>query len=118
MKNLAEIVIRWGIKTFGYHTDVRKMYNSVLLEKRFWRFQLYWWSENLGLDAEPMIKVIKTCIYGVKCSSNQAERALRLVAEKMRDKYPMAYDTVMRDVYVDDCISGEDTEELRAEATY
>ena len=64
-----------------------------------------------------MIKVIKTCIYGVKCSSNQAERALPLVAEKMRDKYPMAYDTVMRDVYVDDCISGEDTEELRDEAT-
>ena len=36
MNNLVEIVIRWGIKKFGYHTDVRKMYNSVLLEKRFW----------------------------------------------------------------------------------
>ena len=117
MNNLVEIVIRWGIKNFGYHTDVRKMYNSVLLEKKFWRFQLYWWSPNLSLDEQPVIKVIKTIIYGVKCSGNQAERALRLVVEELRDKYPAAYEIVMRDVYVDDCVSGEDTAEGRDNAT-
>ena len=117
MNNLVEIFIRWSIKAFGYHTDVRKMYNSVVLNKKFWRFQLYWWSDNLALNEEPRIKVIKTCIYGVKSSGNQAERALRLVVEKMREQYPLAYDTVMKDVYVDDVLSGEDTDEARDEVT-
>ena len=116
MNNLVEILIRWMIKQYAYHTDVRKMYNSVNLRKEFWRYQLYWWSENLGLNEKALIKVIMTCIYGVKSSGNQAERALRLVAEKMSGKYPLAYDIVMRDIYVDDCISGEDSEEQRAAA--
>ena len=63
------------------------------------------------------IKVIKSVIYGVKSSGNQAERALRLLVEMLHDKYPLAYDVVMRDVYVDDCISGEDTEEERDATT-
>ena len=117
LNSLIEIMIRWTIKRYGYHTDVRKMYNSVVLRKDFWRYQLYWWSPNLGLNEEPAIKIIKTCIYGVKSSGNQAERALRLVAEKMSSKYPLAHEIVRRDIYVDDCVSGEDSEEQRAVAT-
>ena len=66
---------------------------------------------------EPRLKVIKSVIYGVKCSGNQAERALRLAVQLQRDRYPMAYDIVMNDVYVDDCVSGELTDEKRAQAT-
>ena len=96
---------------FGYHTDVRKMYNSIRMNKEFWKYQLYWWSSTLAPGDEPLIKVIKTVIYGVKCSGNQAERALRMLAEMMAEEYPMAYETIMHDLYVDDCISGEETAE-------
>ena len=117
MNNLVEILLRWGIKTFGYHTDVRKMYNSVRLNKEFWRFQLYYWSKTLTQKEPPKLKVIVTNIYGVKSSGNQAERALRLVVELTVDDYPMAFEIVHNDVYVDDCISGEATEEERITAT-
>ena len=117
MNNLIQIILRWSICVFGYHTDVRKMYNSIRMKKEFWRFQLYWWSSTLKPGDEPLIKVIKTAIYGVKCSGNQAERALRMLAEMMAEEYPMAYETIMNDLYVDDCISGEETSEARAKAT-
>ena len=117
MNNLIQIILRWSICVFGYHTDVRKMYNSIRMNKEFWRFQLYWWSSTLKPGDEPLIKVIKTAIYGVKCSGNQAERALRMLAEMMAEEYPMAYETIMNDLYVDDCISGEETSEARAKAT-
>ena len=117
MNNLVEMLIRWQIKTFGYHTDVRKMYNTVLLNKEHWRYQLYWWSENLKPDEVPLIKFIKTCIYGVVSSGNQAERAIRMVVDLMSELYPRAADIVNNDVYVDDCISGEVTEQDRLEAT-
>ena len=41
---------------------------------------------------------------------HQAERALGLVAEKMSSKYPLAHEIVMRDIYIDDCVSSEDPE--------
>ena len=113
MNNLVDILIRWSVKVHGYHTDVRKMYNTIMLEKKFWRYQLYWWSPNLALDEQPVIKFIKSIIYGVKSSGNQAERALRLVAEMMSSEYPLAQEIINRDVYVDDCVSGEDTEVQR-----
>ena len=117
MNNLVEILLRWFIKAYGYHTDVRKMYNSVRMNKQFWRYQLYWWSKTLKEGEAPMLKVIMTVIYGVVSSGNQAERALRLISELTADDYPLAYDIVHNDVYVDDCVSGELTEEDRNQAT-
>ena len=113
MNNLIQILVRWQIKPWGYHTDISKHYNSVAMEKRHWRYQLYWWDENLDPTKAPRTKVIKTCIYGLKPSGNQAERALRLTAEKCKDQYPKAYEVIHKDFYVDDGISGEDTEDGR-----
>ena len=117
MNSFIEILLRWQIKIFGYHTDVRKMYNTVLLTKDHWRYQLYWWSENLKPGEIPAIKVIKTLIYGVKSSGNQAIKAVRMVVDLMSDLYPLAAEIVNNDVYVDDCISGEMTENDRLKAT-
>ena len=117
MNSLLEILLRWSIQRYGYHTDVRKMYNSVRMNKDFWKYQLYWWSDTLTRGEEARLKFINSVIYGIKCSGNQAERALRLAVELQREKYPMAYDIVTNDVYVDDCVSGELTAEDRAQAT-
>ena len=59
------------------------MYNAVRLEKANWRYQLCMWQENLDPQKEPLVKIIKTLIYGVKSSGHQAERELRLTAENM-----------------------------------
>ena len=58
---------------------------------------------------EPKTKVIKTLIYGVKPSGNQAERGLRETGRKLETEYPRASEIVRRDIYVDDCFSGERT---------
>ena len=117
MNNLVQILIRWTIRRHAFHTDIRKMYNAVQLDKSHWQYQLYLWSKNLLPSIDPKIKVIKTLIYGVKSSGNQAERAVRLTAEKNAEQYPRAHDIVLNDIYVDDCISGTDTEVERLVAT-
>ena len=106
MNKLIEILIRWSIMPWAFHTDIRKMYNAVQLDKSHWCYQLYLWHKDLDPKEEPKTKVIKTVIYGVRSSGNQAERAVRLTAEKYIDQYPKAYDIIHKDVYVDDCISG------------
>ena len=106
MNNLTDMHIRWRTHVHAFHTDVTKMYNAVRLHKAHWRYQLYLWHDSLDVNAEPVWKVIKTLIYGVRSSGNQAECGLRRTAELSRDMYPDVYDVITNDTYVDDCLSG------------
>ena len=112
MNKLVEILIRWRSHKFAFHTDVQKMYNSVQLVEEDWCLQRYIWHENLDPNCIPEEKVIKTLIYGVKSSGNQAERALRMTAHLSKDEYPDVNKIVQKDIYVDDCISGKSSQEL------
>ena len=109
MNKLVEIVIRWSAYKFAFHTDVQKMYNTVRLREEDWCFQRYLWNDRLDQLEPPSEKIIKTLIYGVRSSGNQAEKGLRETALQMRSEYPKVYDIVRNDVYVDDCLSGRST---------
>ena len=109
LNRLQDILIRWSIHKVAIHTDVRKMYNTINLDQAHWCFQRYIWQENLDPTKIPEEKVIKTLIYGVKSSGNQAEYGLREVARISAEEYPEVHDIIHKDVYVDDCISGEHT---------
>ena len=88
------------------------MYNTIKLKQSEWCYQRYIWQNNLDDSKIPEEKVIKTLIYGVKSSGNQAEFGLRKVAELSKDAYPEVNEVVHKDVYVDDCLSGELSKEL------
>ena len=107
MNALVEVFIRWRVHVSAFHTDVQKMYNSVKLEENDWCLQRYIWQQNLDAKYIPEEKVIKTLIYGVKSSGNQAERALRLTAEHYKEEYKEVNDIIKNDTYVDDCLSGQ-----------
>ena len=51
-------------------------------------------------------------IYGLRSSGNQAEFGLKEVARLSSEKYPEANNIIRRDMYVDDCITGELNEEI------
>ena len=106
MNKMIEIIIRWFSYPYVFHTDIAKCYNSVKLDKSHWKYQLYFWQENLDPAFEPMIKVLKTIIYGLKPSGNIAECAIRKTAELNKETYPKAYQPIHEDTYVDDCASG------------
>ena len=106
MNKLVEIVIRWYMHKIAFHTDIQKMYNSVKLHEEHWCLQRYIWHQDLDPTKIPEEKVIKTLIYGVKSSGNQAERGLRETAKLSQDEYPDINQIVSKDIYVDDCISG------------
>ena len=84
------------------------MYNAVELHHTHWRYQLYLWSENLNEGDDPRWKVIKTLIYGVRPSGNMAECGIRRT-ELCKNEFPLAYDPIVHDTYVDDWASGTDT---------
>ena len=61
----------------------------------------------MGKSKLPDEKVIKTLSYNVKSSRNQSERGLSETAILSACECPKEPDIVQRDIYVDDCLSGE-----------
>ena len=106
MNRLVDIFVRWRCHSVGFHTDVRKMYNSIKLNQCHWGLQRYLWYNSLDPSKPPEEKIIKTIIYGIKSSGNQAERGLRETARLLQDDYPEIHQVVSNDIYIDDCLSG------------
>lgn len=78
---------------------------------------MYLWQNDLNPEEEPRPKVIKTLIYGVRSSGNQAERGIRETSNLMKSEYPRQNEIINHDIYVDDCLSGEDTLEMAYDTT-
>ena len=90
MNKLVEIFIRWTTHAAALHTNVQTMYNTVKLREEDWCLQRYLWEENLNPGKFPQEKIIKTLIYGIKSSGNQAEYALGKTASASKPEYPEA----------------------------
>ena len=60
LNKLPEILIRWLIYQVGIHSDIRKMYNKIKLDKSHWCFQRYIWQSELDRSKIPQEKIIKT----------------------------------------------------------
>ena len=101
-------MIRWSINKTAYHTDINKMHNSVKLVEDDWCLQRYIWQKDLDPRKLSQEKVIKTLLYGVKSSGNQAERGLRETARLSAAESSKVNQIVQNDIYVDDCFSGEE----------
>ena len=117
MNKLIEVFIRWTIHKYAFHCDIQKMYNAIRLDKAHWRYQMYLWENELKVGSRPFWKVIKTLIYGVRPSGNLAERGLRMTAELTQLMFPRAYEVIVNDIYVDDCMSGENSVNENLETT-
>ena len=112
MNKLVELLIRWTSHHTAFHTDIRKMYNTVKLREKHWCLQRYIWQEDLDHSKLPEEKVIKTLIYGVKSSGNQSERQ---TSRLFQDEYPKVNKVVEDDIYIDDCFSGDESQQAASD---
>ena len=108
LNKVQEILIRWSMHRVAVNTDISKMYNTVRLNQSDWCYQRYIWDPDLDPSRIPEKKVIRTLIYGVRSSGKQAEYGLRKIAELSQNTYPEVNHILQNNIYVDDCITGED----------
>ena len=107
---LVEIIIRWYIHKVAFHTDIQMRHNSIKLLEQNWCLQRYIWQQDLDPTKIPKENVIKILVYGVKSRDNQAERSLKENAKLSKVEYPKINEIVKNDIYVDNCMSGEQSE--------
>lgn len=105
--DLFDIVLRFRIHKFAFTADIAKMYRQVLLNPKDRNFHRIFWREDPSLPLQQFC--LNTITYGTGPASFLATRTLNKLAELESNSDSAVYQSIHRDFYVDDCISGGST---------
>ncbi|XP_036143903.1 uncharacterized protein LOC118645955 [Monomorium pharaonis] len=117
--DLFELIVRFRAYKYVLCADIKKMYRQILVNKEQTRLQSILWREEVNSEVEEY--ELLTLTYGTKPASFLATRCLKQLAELEKSDYPRAAEIVNRDFYMDDLITGGNSEseirELKGEVT-
>ena len=113
LSKINDILTRARVRKYIWSSDISKLYNRMILNPTSYAYQLFLYSDKLDPDSPPEIYVMVVAWYGVAPSSNQSGFALEELARLLKDEYPRAYLVIKFDRYVDDILSGSNSESER-----
>ena len=111
LSKIPELLIRFRCFRRTWNTDISKLYNQLHLNSGSLAFSLFLFHHDLDLNTPPSVWVMSRAWYGVSCTGNQAGVAIERLAHQFKDVHPAAYAVLISSRYVDDVLSGADSEE-------
>lgn len=107
-EDLFSILLRWRCYAYIFSADIAKMYRQVEIrpeDRKYQRF-LYRDDENDRIQEYQHNMVT----FGVTSATHLAVKSLQQLANEEKKTFPEASNVVLRDFYMDDGMSGSDTE--------
>ncbi|XP_025264482.1 uncharacterized protein LOC105257606 [Camponotus floridanus] len=104
---LADVLLRWRQHRFVLATDVEKMFRQILVHPDDRDLQRILWRDSP--QGSPAEYQLSTVTYGLACVPFLAMRALRQLTEDKGKQYPLGAAALLRDVYMDDILTGAST---------
>lgn len=106
---LADVVMRFRFHKYVISADIKKMFRQINIHAEDLKYQRIFWRFN---ENEPVNEyVLLTVTYGMKSSPFLAIRTMLKLASDYNSKYPLAAHATRAERYMDDYMSGADTEE-------
>ncbi|KMQ90572.1 bel12-ag transposon polyprotein [Lasius niger] len=100
---LADILTRWRRHRYVFVADVEKMYRQIAVHPADRDLQRILWGEEAKLEYR-----LNTVTYGLASAPYLAIRVLRQLADDEETRFPLAADTLRRNIYMDDILTGAD----------
>lgn len=108
-RDLFETIMRFRRHRIAIYADIKKMFNQVKLDESQWNLQRIFWRENRN---EPLREYwLTVLIFGQSASPYLAVRSVKQTARDAEKEFPEAAKVIENDFYMDDCVTGEETEE-------
>ncbi|XP_075977746.1 uncharacterized protein LOC142977620 [Anticarsia gemmatalis] len=102
--DLRHIVMRWRQHPICLAADIEKMYRQIKVARPDTDFQRIVWREDPSKEIEDFR--LLTVTFGTSCAPYLAVKTLHQVACDEGEIYPLAADRVMTDFYMDDLMTG------------
>ncbi|XP_055591113.1 uncharacterized protein LOC129743167 [Uranotaenia lowii] len=103
---LLSIVLRFRMHAYVVTGDIAKMYRQVLVHDEDQPLQRIFWRSRKSEELKTY--QLLTVTYGTNCAPFLATRVLQQLAEDERSRYPLAAPVVIKDLYMDDLLTGQD----------
>lgn len=101
------MLLNWRCHKFVFIADISKMYRCIDLHPDDTNYHLILWQDNEQSAIQTY--ALQTVTFGVASSAYLAIKTLHKLAELERNKYPLAYEAIKKETYVDDVVSGGET---------
>lgn len=106
--DLVTIFLRFRARRLALIGDIIQMFRQVNINPAFWNYQRVLWRDS---PAEPLLEyIITTICWGQTSASFNAVRAVRQCATDEQHRYPVGALAALNDLYVDDLLTGADSE--------
>jgi hypothetical protein len=105
--DLCSIIIRSGIHQIAFTSDIEKIYRQVKIHPKDHHLQCILWRERP--QDQLTTYALTTVTYGTSAAPFLATRCLKQLAHDEAENFSKAAPILLRDFYVDDCISGAET---------
>ncbi len=105
---LWSILLRFRHHKIGITADIEKMYRQILVDPADQHYQRILWRANE--DSKIIKYQLTTVTFGLGSSSFLAIRSLHEVANEIKDSNPKIAKIITDDFYVDDMLTGADSE--------
>ena len=108
LNDLLKVLVRFRQGKVALVGDISKMYNTVKLSPEDQHTHRFLW-RNMDDTRPPDHYALTSVPFGDRPSGAIAISALRLTAEMNKDSYPDATKAVLKDSYVDDILTSEES---------
>ena len=107
--NLASVLIRFRTHRVGLIADVEKMYLQIKLAPKDQDVHRYLWRDMKTEEAPKVYRMLRLT-FGVNSSPFLAIATVNAHVNKYADTFPDATRELLHNMYVDDCVTGADTD--------
>ncbi|GFS49999.1 integrase catalytic domain-containing protein [Trichonephila clavipes] len=105
-RDLFSILLNFRARKFAVTADIKKMFRMILIDES--QRDLLRIVCKDKIDSPVKIFRLTTVTYGTKSAPYLARRSLKQLVIDDGDKYPLAAEVIMSDVYMDDLLTGAD----------
>lgn len=108
-QDLVSILLRWRTYQFIFSADITKMYRQIKVRPEDRKYQKYLYREKEGEEVQAYQHNMVT--FGVTSATYLAVKSLQQLAVEEKEKFLKVAEIVLKDFYMDDGMSGADTEQ-------
>ncbi|XP_047541323.1 uncharacterized protein LOC125074140 [Vanessa atalanta] len=101
---LRQVIMRWRLHPICLTADIIKMYRQVKVAKRHVDYQRIVWRDD-SLSEIKDFRLLRVT-FGTSCAPYLAVKVLQQIAIDEGEKYPLAAGRVKTDFYIDDLMTG------------
>ncbi|XP_062698812.1 uncharacterized protein LOC109398619 [Aedes albopictus] len=110
LTSLPSVLHRFREFRIAVTGDIREMFHQVLVNESDQQCQRFLWRDG-EQNRNPDVYVMKVMTFGATCSPSCAQYVKNNNAQRFQEQYPRAAEAIVKEHYVDDMLSSEETEE-------